>query len=280
MPFFLFLTGYFAKFDTKKILWNFLIPYGVFQTVYTIFEGWLTQSQVELQYTKPYWILWYLMACLLYHLLLPMFTVKKRRQRLLALGITFGLSLLAGYDRTLGYQLSLSRFFVFQPWFLLGYYSRQENLLERISNLDKDRKLMLGGICTAAALILPLIMHLFGFSYQILYGSHSYDALNYGPWERLFAAVTALAWIGFGILVLRPLLHWPLPMLTALGQNTMSVFLLHGFVVRYLYCTQTGLLHSPWMLVLITVLILAVCGNPLLGKGFRWLFSGDYLKQK
>ena len=280
MPAFLFLNGYFAKFDSKRILWNYLVPYVVFQTVYLFFDGWLNRAVTELQFTKPYWLLWYLLVCLFYHLLLPLYTVKSRRQRILALGITFGLSLLAGYAEVLGYQLSMSRFFVFQPWFLLGYYSRKEKLLARMSGMDEIRKRFLQGLFAVAVCVLPLLMHLVRFPYGILYGSCSYEVLNYGPWERLFAGATALAWIGFGLLVLKPLLHWPLPMLTALGQNTMSVFLLHGFVVRYIRHCQSGMLDTPMMVGLVTVLILACCGNPMVGKAFRSLFSGKPILQK
>ena len=280
MPAFLFLTGYFAKFDGKKILWNFLLPYVLFQTLYLIFDGRLDGSPVEWQYTKPYWLLWYLLVCLFYHVLLPLYAAASRRQRILALGITFGLSLVAGYVEAFGYQFSLSRFFVFQPWFLLGYYCRQENLLMRLNGMEENRKLLLQGVFAVSVCVFPLIMEMLGFSYRILFGSYSYEVLDYGPGERIFGAMVAFGWIGFGLLVLLPILRWRLPMLTALGQNTMGVFLLHGFAVRYIQHRQPGMLHSPLMVAVVTALILAICGNPLVGKAFRWLFSGKYMERK
>ena len=274
MPAFLFLTGYFARFDAGKIIRGLLLPYILFQTAYLFFDGWLKGTEVTLQYTTPHWILWYLMASLFYHLLLPLYAVDAPRQQLLALGVTFALSLLAGYDQTVGYRLSLSRFLVFQPWFLLGHYSRRGDWLSKAARWGEARKVPLKWIPTAAVCILPPVMQLMDFPYKILYGSSAYAVLDYGPWERIFAGVTALAWIGFGGLVLLPLLRWRLPMLTALGQNTMGVFLLHGFAVRYIQRRQPGLLDTPVMVVVVTALILAVCGNPAVGAVFRGFLSG------
>lgn len=277
MPAFLFLTGYFARFDGKKIIWGLLMPYVVFQTAYLYFDGWLKDSEVTLQYTTPHWILWYLMVCMFYHLLLPLYTVDSRKQRVLALGITFVLSLLAGYDETVGYRLSLSRFLVFQPWFLLGYYSRQEDWIPRLSRWGAKQTVPLKWFLAAAVCILPLVMQLVRFPVKILYGAHPYESLDYGPVERIFAAAAALAWIGFGCLALLPMVRWRLPMLTALGQNTMSVFLLHGFAVRYIQYCQPLLLETPLMVAAVTVLILVVCGNPIVGTAFRKLFSERWL---
>lgn len=279
MPAFLFLTGYFARFDTKKIIWGLVVPYGIFQTLYLCFDGWLGGTDVVLQYTTPYWILWYLMVCIFYHILLPLYTVDSWKRQLLVLGITFALSLLAGYDRAVGYRLSLSRFFVFQPWFLLGYYSRRGDWIRKLTRWSGERDFLLKLLLTVAVCILPLVMQVLGFSYKILYGASSYELLNYGPLERSFAAITGLAWIGFGVVVLMPLLQRRIPVLTSLGQNTMSVFLLHGFAVRYIQLRQPQLLNTPLMVGLVTVLLLAACGNNVVGTAFRKLFSGNRMQK-
>lgn len=277
MPAFLFLTGYFARYDVKKIITGLLVPYVLFQAAYILFDRWLSGEETVMQFTTPYWLLWYLMACILYQLLLPMYAAASGKQRGLALGITFLLSLLAGYDTTVGYRLSLSRFLVFQPWFLLGYYCRQGGWIPAAANRCREKEIPLQWILTGAVCVLVLLMHLTAFRPELLYGAHPYGNLDYGPAERIFAAATALAWIGFGCFVLQPLLRWRLPMLTALGQNTMPVYLLHGFAVRYIQKCQPGMLETPARVLLVAVLILAVLGNPPVGDGFRYLFSGKWL---
>ena len=93
----------------------------VFQTGYILFDRLTLGENTPLQFTTPYWILWYLMADILYHLLIPMYDTTDRKRQCLGLAVTFALSLMTGYDSTVGYRLTLSRFLVFQPWFLLGF---------------------------------------------------------------------------------------------------------------------------------------------------------------
>lgn len=275
MPALLFLTGYFARYNRKKIICGLLVPYVVFQTGYILFDHWLNGPEAALQYTTPYWILWYLMASMMYHLLLPMYGTADRRQQFLALGITFGLSLMAGFDATVGYPLSLSRFLVFQPWFLLGHYCSKGDWIPTVKNWCAERHIPMKSLLTAAVCMLVLLMQLVFFRPEVLYGSYPYVRLNYGPLERLFAGITALCWIGFGCLVLLPLLRRRVPVLTALGQNTLPVYLLHGFVVRYIQHRQPVVLATPLRVFLVAVLILAVFGNPLMGGAFRSIFSGS-----
>lgn len=274
MPAFLFLTGYFARFDRKKIIRGLLIPYVLFQTVYLLFDAWLTGTETALQYTTPYWILWYLVASILYHLLLPMYDAVDRQQQLLALGITFGLSLAAGFDATVGYPLSLSRFLVFQPWFLLGYYCHRGDRIPAVEDWCTQKKIPIKILLTAGVCLGMAGIQWLSIRPEVLYGSHPYAQLQYGPAERLFAGVTAFCWIGSGCLVLLPRLRGRIPMLTALGQNTLPVYLLHGFAVRYIQHRQPGMLATPWHVLLVMVLILAVLGNPFAGAAFRNLFSG------
>lgn len=275
MPAFLFLTGYFARYDRKKIIRGLLVPYVLFQTAYILFDCWLYRAETALQYTTPHWILWYLTASILYHLLLPMYEAADRHRQILALGITFGLSLIAGFDATVGYPLSLSRFLVFQPWFLLGHYCRNGNWIPETEGWCAGRKVPIKMLLTAAVCVLVLGMHWLAIRPEVLYGSYPYAQLNYGPAERLIAGVTAFCWIGFGCLVLLPLLRRRVLLLTALGQNTMPVYLLHGFVVRYIQHRQPVVLATPLRVFLVAVLILAVFGNPLMGGAFRSIFSGN-----
>lgn len=271
MPAFLFLTGYFARFDRKKIVFSLFLPYVLFQTAYIFFDRWSLGENTPLQYTMPYWILWYLMASMLYHLLLPMYDISEPGQQLFGLMVTVALSLLAGFDDTVGYRLTLSRFLVFQPWFLLGHYSSRGGWVGKMTAWMESRKymklLLAGAVC-----FLSGVMHLLSFRSEILYGAHPYGTLVYGPLERSFAGITALVWIGFGCLVLLPWLDRRLPVLTELGQNTLPVYLLHGFVVRYLQRCCPDWLGNPIFVLPVAVLILAVFGNPFVGGIFRNIF--------
>ena len=125
MPAFIFLTGFFSKFGLKKIIQNFFLPYLVFQTLYQIFNAVVLcrTHDFTLQYTTPYWIMWYLMVSAMYHLILPLIETNSKRNRLLIFASSVVISLAVGYDDTVGYYLSLSRFFNFMPYFIAGHYA-------------------------------------------------------------------------------------------------------------------------------------------------------------
>ena len=128
MPAFLFLFGYFAKFSPKRVLFRWLFPYVIFQTLYLLFSRYVLQKEAVFQYTTPYWLLWYSLVCIYYQLLIPVYDVPQRYLQAALLLASFAIALFVGYVDFIGYPLSLSRFFVFQPWFLFGFYSSKNNL--------------------------------------------------------------------------------------------------------------------------------------------------------
>ena len=71
MPVFVFVTGYFSRLSRRKLLFNWVSPYLVFQTVYIVVEQ-LLGKNIRMQYSTPYWHLWFLLVCIGYQLLIPL----------------------------------------------------------------------------------------------------------------------------------------------------------------------------------------------------------------
>ena len=126
MPAFLFLSGMFARFDRAKWIFGMAAPCLLLQWLYTAFVEKLGDPYVHVQFSRPYWILWYLFVLAVYTLLLPVYDVPSPAGRGLMTAASVALALLAGFDRSIDYQWSASRLIAFQPWFLLGYYFRKE----------------------------------------------------------------------------------------------------------------------------------------------------------
>lgn len=57
MPFFVFISGYFAKYDAKEILVKLIVPYVCLQGIGCFAEAIATGKRM--QFTTPVWILWY-----------------------------------------------------------------------------------------------------------------------------------------------------------------------------------------------------------------------------
>lgn len=232
MPAFIFVSGYFSKFDSKKILRTLICPYFIFQTIYLAFHSLviLEEETFTLQFTKPYWILWYLMAMIFYYLLIPFFKTEDTRRQILSVSATVILSLLAGYDSSIGYHLSLSRFFVFLPYFLIGMYFRinQENIMKKWNRypLLPTMTYTTAFIGAAGSVFYIINSKLSSF---VLYGSLHYAKLNYGPSVRILLLFFALCWI---IVLFRVMPNKRLPILSSIGKYTFWIFVFHGFVVE------------------------------------------------
>lgn len=264
MPAFLFLTGYFSSFNPKKILFRMALPYVVFQTLYLIFDAVVLKQKanITLNYTTPYWIMWYLLAIIFYSLLIPLLDTDKPIRKAVILAVTVVLSLLAGYVRSIGYYLSLSRIFTFAPYFVGGYYCKAH----RAQNAR-----LFGVIGALISVIGILYIRESGLSVQALYGSYSYASAGYTPAHKL-----ALLVIGFGgVLSMGLLPDQKIPVVSQIGKNTMPIYCLHGFVVRSL--GKIRFFHHSRIVNLalavgLALLLMAIFGSDPVSRAFAFIF--------
>lgn len=275
MPAFVFLFGYNAKFSPQKILCRWCVPYFAFQVLYVLFVKFIAKETVDLQFTTPYWLLWYLLACMFYQLLLPLYDTSNKRRQVFTLLTVYVISLLIGFDDSVGYYMSLSRFFVFQPWFLLGYYCKKNDAFD--SESARDRKSVIAVLLSIVIIILSIPFFYFtGLPNRLLFGSFSYAACSGTLWERMAVSVIALSWIVFLFAGIKPRLNRRLACITNIGQNTWPIYLLHGFIIKIAPICCAELLDSPWLVLLLTCGIVLIFGNRIFHKicyyiGFTWI---------
>src|SRR3954454_22651163 len=129
MPAFILISGYFSKgFQKKgyflKTIKKILLPYLIFQVIYSIFYYLSGQeSTLKFDLLEPHWTLWFLLSLFNWNVLLYFFARLKWFG--LALAAVIGIAI--GYFDHVGSYLSLSRTFVFFPYFLLGFLLEQKN---------------------------------------------------------------------------------------------------------------------------------------------------------
>lgn len=285
MPVFIFLSGFFAKHSSSKIVFHFIYPYLLFQMLYLLYHNLVLYPDAPeiYQFTTPYWALWYLLAMVFYYMLIPLLNQQKLWQCAVVFLLSVAASILAGFDNEIGFFLTLSRFFTFLPYFVLGYYAgRHKTKIGEFSTRLSLPNILLGICCTAAVLFVcryvllsPVIKS------HMMFGSASYANAWYTPQIKLQLLGIGLVWTAFFLFVLAPLLNHKLPLISTIGKNTLPVFLLHGFFLRYAGAvgmftqTETGDLQQ---LILCTLLILLVLGNALVAKIFPYVFSDKLLE--
>jgi fucose 4-O-acetylase-like acetyltransferase len=123
MPAFVFISGYFSKpFNKKgailKTTKKLIIPYIIFQIIYSIYYYLIGQENtLSIDFLHPHWALWFLLSLYCWNLLLYVFAKLRWLGFISAILIGVGI----GYIDHIGGFLSLSRTFVFFPYYLMGY---------------------------------------------------------------------------------------------------------------------------------------------------------------
>lgn len=280
MPAFLFLTGYNIKFKPQNIVFRWFIPYLVFQFLHITYSGYVLGNHMILQFTTPYWSLWYLLACVFYQILLPLYDVDSERHQFFIMTIVVILALVVGYDDSIGKYMTLSRFFVFQPWFLLGLYFKKRSIFRSIF-MHSINRMWLERISIYGILLSIVYLYVLNIENRLLYGSFSYKNYGITIGKRAIVMLIALCWIVFLLVVIKPYINKKIPLVTTIGQNTLSIYLLHGFVVKALPIFCPVIVSAPWSILLISAIILILFGNKFCQKGIHYLCFGwleKYLK--
>ncbi len=229
MPAFAFVSGLFFVKNKSGVWKKMLLPYLIFQTLYLAQEAWADGVALSLQFTKPVWILWYLLALLLWYMIADLIDLEGRKGRF-ALAVSICVALLAGFDSSIGSRLALSRTLCFFPFFLAGAYIRADGFASFQQFFCRKRRWKESCLLLLPALLSLFLLLLFRERCQAswFYGSEAYGegyTLCFRLWQYLAAASAILA-----LCTLIP--KGSLPLLSRIGRNTMPVYLLHGLLLR------------------------------------------------
>ncbi len=230
MPLFMFLSGYFGKKDEKRreeAMREFLLPFLAFNTLYYFVRQWQGED-FEYGLLRPFNMYWYLMALLLFRLLMP--SLKRVRK---VLPLSFLLSLYAGMDQHLGRTLSLSRALGFLPFYLMGYYCPQA-WLHRAKRIPKPVAALLLVLCTLAAWKLTVYFAPYvkaSHPYQLV-GGYKVQHLTWKEGMIMRGSLYVLAPI-MGACVLSLCMRCRC-IFTTIGRHSLTVYLLHAFPMLYM----------------------------------------------
>lgn len=231
MPLFVFVTGYFARYSLtgehgKKVLQTIAMQYIIFQTLYSIMDVFVFQVPgIIHSFFMPYLLCWFLFSHICWRLLYILFRFLKLKH---PVWVSIGLAVLIGYGGFDGGFLSLSRTFVYLPFFIIGYHFDYEKFAAFLSGY---RRVIAGAV--SVVLFAALFVFAKDIDHKWLFGSMTYPQLGRVEWYaglyrmviyvlEFVASVALLAWV--------PRFEFKM---TDWGRRTLYVFLLHGFVVRF-----------------------------------------------
>ena len=289
VPAFAIISGYFTKSGApnvrqmKRVLTDIVLPYVIMETIWTLVQ-FLVEGKDSFNPSQPSWTLWFLLALGIFRLILPYLALLRW-----PLAWAVLLSVGVGYFSNVDSTFSLSRAIGILPFFVLGWKVRQWGIVDRWRLLEHPawpiRVAAVGvlGAWLAVAWIFIGRWREITLHHWFFYDD-SYTDIGGGEW-----------WSGFlrlGFIVLATILSvaffsliprretW----MTAFGQSTMYVYLLHTFVLYPL--RETGVLtgeHSSamWLvsMVFAAIAITIALSSPLVRRVFRPLVEpkGDWL---
>ena len=268
MAVFVFTSGYYARFDRKKILKHYLWPYIFFQTAYYYFNVFALKTEAFFGFTTPYYTLWYLLTVATYYCCIPLFQTRNRKHEIIAIALSFLAALLIGLDDTVGAYLSLSRTVTFLPFFLLGLY-RQVLIDGPTAEKLKNRWILI--VAIVAIIGLEVAIWFTDVHPSALRFDNEYADISVLP-IRFIAELLGLLWT-FALFRLVPTKR--IKIISIVGQNTMPVYLLHGFIARLV--THYHILRfepaiNELLAVIMAIIIVLLFGNGALGKLFKEVF--------
>ena len=264
MPLFIFTTGFFAKsaikkdsgFQSGKVISFFVLYAGLSYGIYFI-EYYMDGRDVTYDLFSTGNSSWYLLACCLWYLMIPVFGNIKPVITIPTLTV---LAILAGYTEDIGDFLVFSRVLCFAPFFMAGYYLK-EKTISKITSVHWLIRILALVVLVAVFIVLVKYQDHFLQFRGLLTARNSYDTLGFPEDGALYRAI----WFAIAsILVYCFMLIVPKAKLffTKLGENTLQTYIWHLLVLRLLGCISLVGIASIWAekneLVALFPLILAI----------------------
>lgn len=230
MPIFIFVSGFFAKgASDKSHLWKLvkklLVPYLIFQVIYTGYYYMIGKSDWDAGLFHPHWSLWFLISLFCWHVLLIFY---KKLRPAIGIPLSFAIGIVIGYIEPIGHTLSISRTFVFFPFFLIGYWMTEKHVQFLKKNIVKWTSVVVLAIAAVVIHLLPEI------DTGWLLHSKSYAVLGVDDWYG--GLLRLLVYVG-SIVMAAGIAAWipekTIKKVTYIGTRTLYVYLLHGFFIQY-----------------------------------------------
>ncbi|MFE0693839.1 acyltransferase family protein [Streptomyces sp. NPDC058869] len=261
MPVFILIAGYFSRnFELRpdrvwKLVTSLLVPYVLFEVLYTLFERATNRPDFPLTLLSPYWLLWFLPALFLWRLSTPLWQAVR-----FPVLVSLAIAALATVSPAADGSLQIQRILQFLPFYVLGLRLRPEHF-----QLLRSTWVRVVSVPVFAVGLLVAYWLVPRASTSWFYRKSSTDRLDMAEWTGptvtllLFVAALVLgacflAWVPRGR-------SW----MTTLGTCTLYGYLLHGFVVRGL--KYGGFYDGPFfdtMLGTVAVTLGAIAGMTLL----------------
>lgn len=276
MPVFIVISGYFSRsfaykpHQIQRLVSGLVIPYAVFETAYSLYGNAVGGRHNAISLLSPWYLTWFLVALAVWRLIAPLW--KSVRWPFTTAVV---LSVLAASSH-IGNDLTLDRVFQLLPFFVLGLMMRPEHWeWVRRAWVRKAAVPVFAAAAGVAYWAKPRVSAKWTTRGQDWGEMHA--SAQFGLFMTLGMLVAALVLCACFLSWVPGRQMW----FTKLGENTLCVYLLHGFLIRTadwkgLYARPFW--HTPQGELTVTFLALAVAlllATPPVRRSLRWVMDAD-----
>ena len=242
MPLFIFITGLFSKsaingerFKIEKVIAYFLLYAIIKICFYYADTTWMDENH-DFSLFSSKGVPWYLFACGIW---LCMTYLIRDLKPLVVLAISVVLAIFVGYDDSIKDILCASRVMVYYPFFLLGYYMKQERIVKVVKRYKWTKFLAISILVGTLIYVFQNIEALYDFR-PLLTGRNPYEELDnaqYGFIYRVMYYIVVVI-LSTSIIAITP--KKKIPFVSRFGSRTLQVYFIHYFVLYILYNHKVG----------------------------------------
>ena len=246
MPVFIFIAGFFAKYDRKKIL-RYLYIFLILQAIHILIKVLITDrstySFVDILgfIITPQWTLWFLPALAVWLFTTKFIKKVKYWHILIAVLVT----LVMGFVPFVGRVLTLSRIFYFYPIFLLGkmFGENKQGFVEKLKKIQSPL-IQVVSLLFMMALFVFFTLNVASLPKGFFYGSDVYKNA-FGILYRMISLLTGVI-VGFAFMMTISINaksawggDWTI---SQIGKRTLAVYVFHPLIL--IFVNEYAVLHN------------------------------------
>ena len=226
MPAFVFVSGMMMKKTVNERRYDRIVSYLILgfliKVVSAAAKSAVSGDRFEIELFNETTIAWYAFAMFVFAIAAILLSKFGKAQVLI---IAMLVGIFAGYDRSVGTFLSISRIFTFSPFFFAGLYIDNDSLLDFSKKIWA--KIVSAAVLIAVGIVCFVKTDELYWLIEILKGKHPYRQLEYikdlGGLLRAGHYLIGFALV-FAIIILVPNIK---SFLTTVGSRTLSIYVFH-----------------------------------------------------
>ena len=258
MPLFVMISGYLthrqatAKF--KESMLSLFVTFCTFELINLVLKALVYHTLIPLY--QPYWTLWYLFYLILWRVTVQLIPDVVLNKKSIVLTISIIASVVTPFI-PLDYIGSFQRFFMFLPFFVIGYYLNHESM-QRLRKINIAVPITIQVLCVTLTVSLNQQLPVL----KILRGAEHYGQFDENIELLICSKLVFFVLSLLSSLAIISIIRWTTQITANEGTKSLIYYLYHGLVIEFVLAPFVHILHieqSIFVAMAATILCVLLC---------------------